>query len=117
MNDQIISRESIALDADAAAQRFIATGVDRVTPQGFTEVPYGYGRRWLHESRRAWIQLYPETCARREFYQAYVSVGNVPAGRDPETCDNRRMGNGDHGFATLGDAADAVRVTIPGEGA
>lgn len=30
--EQILSREEIALDADAAAQRFIATGVEQENP-------------------------------------------------------------------------------------
>lgn len=30
--EQILARESIALDADAAAQRFIATGVEQENP-------------------------------------------------------------------------------------
>lgn len=32
MNDPIISRESIAQDADAAAQRYVATGVEQDRP-------------------------------------------------------------------------------------
>ncbi len=32
MNDQVITRESIALDADAAAQRFVKTRIEQDNP-------------------------------------------------------------------------------------
>jgi hypothetical protein len=84
---------------------------------GFTEVPSGYGQRWMHSSGRAWIQLYPETIARRACYQAYVSTGDVPAGRDPQTCDSRRLGNADHGFPSLDEALAAAGAAVQREGA
>lgn len=46
MNDQIISREFIAADADAAAQRFVATGIEQ-------DCPYVSGTEASREWRRA----------------------------------------------------------------
>ncbi len=66
----------------------------------FIETTRPTGVIWQHETKPHWIVHYPGTRVRGEHYQAYRAVARVPAGRNPWTVDNRRIGSED-GFATL----------------
>lgn len=75
--------------------------------ENFTKVSRPHGECWLHNSRPVWIVEYSGTRVRGPFFQAYKAVEKVPAGRDPWTVDNRRIGTED-GFQTLQEAAEAT---------
>lgn len=64
---------------------------------------------WLNKLKPVWIVFYPAVeGVRAGFYQAYRAVRPVPAGRDPWSVDNRRIGHADHGFPTLEAAMEAA---------
>lgn len=63
MTHEILSRESIALDADAAAQRFVATGVEQ-------DCPFVSGT----EASREWRREYLVALSKRSAPVARVSA-------------------------------------------
>lgn len=80
------------------------------TPIGFAEVQDTQrpGRLFIHDSNPIWVASYPEVPGvRAEFWQAYRAVKPVPAGRQPWTVDNRRIGT-ERGFPSLADAIAAA---------
>lgn len=75
----------------------------------FSLVHREHGDCWLHDAKPAWIVHYQATQDRAQFYQAYRTVARVPAGRDPWTVDNRRIGT-ERGFPTFDEAAQAAEA-------
>jgi hypothetical protein len=66
----------------------------------------------VHASKPLWVVHYPATMDRAEHWQGYRAVAKLPAGRDPWTVDNRRIGS-ERGFASLEAAIAATRATVP----
>lgn len=66
----------------------------------YTKVDRPHGSCLLHNSKHVWIVEYPATRQRAKFWQVYQPIAHVPAGRDPWTINNKRIGPED-GFQTL----------------
>lgn len=67
------------------------------------------GTVWVHKTKAVWIVFYEAVKGvRLAYYQAYRAVVKVPAGREPWTVDNRRIGDANHGFPTLEAAMEAA---------
>lgn len=64
----------------------------------------------MHRSKPVWVVHYQATQDRAEHWQGYRAVAKVPAGRDPWTVDNKRIGT-ERGFASL-DAALAAAEAV-----
>lgn len=65
-----------------------------------------YFGTWLHNSKPVWVRCFPPTMKTQMHYRAYKAIERVPAGCDPWTVNNRRIGS-DFGFKTLEEAAQA----------
>lgn len=85
------------------------------TTKGFRLVKRPHGEAWLHETAPVWVVKYdgvPESNTHRyDSWQVYKAVERVPAGRDPWTVDNRRLG-GESGWATSEQAFRAARDAV-----
>lgn len=83
--------------------------------KGFRLVERSHGEAWLHETEPVWVVKYdgvPESNTHRyDSWQVYKAVERVPAGRDPWTVDNRRLG-GESGWAIPEQAFRAARDAV-----
>jgi hypothetical protein len=63
---------------------------------------------WMHPTESVWIRKYDAISGvRAAFYQAYSAIHAVPAGRNPWSIDNRRVGT-ERGFPSLTAAMKAA---------
>lgn len=79
-----------------------------MTHRDFAVIHSEHGARWLHKSGTMFISFSPVTNVRGAHFQAYAAKDKVPAGRDPWTVDNKRLGRDGYGFPTFEAAAAAV---------
>lgn len=76
---------------------------------GFKRVQRPTGPVWKHATKPVWIVYYAAILGvRAGHFQAYRAVAPVPAGREPWSVDNRRIGAEGRGFKTLNEAAKAT---------
>lgn len=76
----------------------------------FKPVKRNFDTVWMHKTKAVWIVFYEAVeGVRLAYYQAYRAVNPVPAGREPWTVDNRRIGDANHGFPTLEAAMQAAQ--------
>lgn len=85
------------------------------TSESFAEVERSHGTAWLHMDAPVWVVKYDgvpgSQTHRYDSWQAYRAVERVPAGRDPWTVDNRRIGP-ESGYASEAEAFSAAKDFI-----
>lgn len=82
--------------------------VESQVSKQFKKVQAGGSPAWMHVSKPVWIRKYDAISGvRAAFYQAYSAIHAVPAGRNPWSIDNRRVGT-ERGFPSLTAAMKAA---------